>query len=217
MKNLIRLSVAVTFLGLILPIALDAQEQNRSPLKKFVTIDPLFNANIWSAVHVLADQGIPIGFEGSEHWNVDMGPRLWLKSGQLVDVLNSISEQDPSYSWKEADGVINIFPTIWRDAKIASFLQTRIGPLTVAKGDDRASTVERIGKLFNGGIEKEIQFVSMIGAGNDLGLADKYEEQLDIPACDTRTALNKLTKPQKYRPVWTVIRSEKDNVIIVVF
>jgi len=62
MKNLIRLSVAVTFLGLILPIALDAQEQNRSPLKKFVTIDPLFNANIWSAVHVLADQGIPIGF-----------------------------------------------------------------------------------------------------------------------------------------------------------
>src|SRR5215218_5631495 len=100
MKKFTCLIVSTALFCLIFTFELKAQKPGEPILKRFVTIDPLFNANIWSAVHALADQGIPIGFEARKYWNVDDGPRLLLKSGPLADVLNSISHLDPSYAWK---------------------------------------------------------------------------------------------------------------------
>jgi hypothetical protein len=125
MKRTIRIILSVTVLCLFTSLVVQAQRHEGLVLDRDVKIDPQFRANIWSAVHRLADQGIPIGFEAGLHWNVDMGPRLKLKSGPLVDVLNSITEQDSSYAWREVDGVVNFFPVANRSKRAISFLNTR--------------------------------------------------------------------------------------------
>ena len=161
MKSAVCLILKSMFLLLMLVVGLHSQAEEESILSRKVRVDPLFNANIWSAVHHLANQGIPIGFEAREHWNVDMGPRLLLKSGPLKDVLDSISKQDPSYTWQVVDGVINVFPTTDRNKKIEAFLEARIGPITVNKGDSRAAVVERVGKLYNAGKERQRVFFQL--------------------------------------------------------
>ncbi|MGE3466601.1 MAG: hypothetical protein AB7J13_06675 [Pyrinomonadaceae bacterium] len=217
MKNTVSPILKSIFLILMLVAGLYAQVKEESILNRHVTVDPLFHANIWSAAQDLADQGIPIGFEAREHWNVDMGPRLFLNSGPLRDVLNSISKQDPTYTWQEVDGVINVFPTIDRNKQIVAFLGTRTGPITVNKGDDRASVVERVSKLYHSGQGKEARFFSVIGAGNHLGVPDKFEEQFTIPISDMRTILNRLTKVQAYHPLWTVKKYSNSEELTVVF
>ena len=217
MKSSIRIVVSATILGLFLAIGAQAQRQEKLLLDRDVHIDSRFHANIWSAVHVLADQGIPIGFEARQHWNVDAGPRLRLKSGALSAVLQAICQQDSSYAWQEVDGVINLFPVSDRNNKTILFLNTRIGPITIKKGDDRASTVDRLRMLFEGAGGGDAQFFSQIGLGNHLGLDDKFWNELSIPISDMRTVLNRLIKEQRYRPIWSVMQYTNREDITFVF
>ena len=216
MKRVMLLGGKVILFTLIFTIGLQAQKDDEL-LKRTVEIDPSFNANIWSAVHVLADQGIPIGFEAAEHWNVDMGPKLCLKSGSLSEVLKSISQQDPGYVWQENDGVINFFPSADRNVKSLAALETRIGPTTVNKGDSRAYVVEQLSRLFDEAGGKKLQFHSAVGAGNNLGIPDKFDKQIDIPKSDTRTVLNRLIKAQAFSPIWSVMQYAKRDELILVF
>lgn len=213
----IRIVASATMLGLFLAAAAQAQTPEKLLLNREVQIDPQFHANIWSAVHVLADQGIPIGFEARSNWNVDVGPRLKLKSGTLSSVLQAICQQDSSYAWQEVDGVINFFPVADRNKKTISFFNTRIGPITIRKGDDRASTVEKIRMLFEGAGVGEARFVSQIGFGNPLGLDDNFENEVSIPISDMKTVLNMFIKEQGYRPIWSVIQYPDREEITVVF
>ena len=217
MKSAINLFLKSIVLLLMIVAGMHAQVQDDSILNRNVKIDPLFNANIWSAVQDLAYQGIPIGFEAGARWNADIGPRLLLKSGPLGYVLNSISKQDPSYTWQEVNGVINFFPVMDRNKKSVAFLETRIVPFTVNKGDDRASVVERVSKLYDVGRENEARFFSVIGAGNHLGLPDKFDERIDVPAGSMRTLLNRLIKVQAYSPIWSVTQYPNREELTIVF
>jgi hypothetical protein len=216
MNRLTFVIIKIVLLCLLPSAAVHGQKTDTSILNRSVEIDSRFHANIWSAIHDLASQGIPIGFEAAEGWTVDMGPRLLLKSGPLFEVLNSIGRQDTSYSWKEIDGVINFFPSRNRNKRSASFLEMRIGAMIVKKGADRASVVEGIRKLADSSGETDFNFASAIGAGNQLGLPDKVGEELIISDSSMRTVLNRLIKVQSYRPIWSVVQySNQDNLTLV--
>ncbi|MEZ5421504.1 MAG: hypothetical protein R2682_00240 [Pyrinomonadaceae bacterium] len=190
-------------------------QTRQSPLlSRNVEISPLFHANIWSAVHVLADQDIPIGFESREHGDVDNDKRLFLKSGKLEDVLNSIVKQDTYYTWSEVDGVINFYPATDRDARFEHLLFTRLGPLTVCGGEHRASLVKSVDRLIN---KSNVRFFSVIGEGNSLGLPDKVSTRIEIPNSDLRSVLNKLIRTQAYQPIWTVSKGIDPGEIVVSF
>lgn len=191
-----------------------AKKTDDDLLKRNIKIEGRFKAGTWEAVNLLANKGIPIGFEATENMNIDTAPRVILKSGTLEDILDSISEQDAFYTWEEVDGVINVFPVMDRDKRITSFLAKQIGPITIFQGDDQVSAVEKISKSYDGGKETDVMFHSFIGRGNRLGLPDKFDRQIDLPAGDIRSTLNKLLKFQPYLPLWTVMRS-KDRMTLV--
>jgi len=192
-----------------------AQVRDEPIIRRSVKIN--LRASIWEAVHELAEKGIPIGFEAREHWNVDTDPKVILHNGTVEEILDSIVKQDVFYNWEETDGVINIYPVMDRYKKGAAFLAKRIGPFSVSAGDDRASTVDKMSNLFDGEKGNEIEFHSFIGRGNILGLPNEFKEQLDFPASDVKTILNKLTKAQPYTPLWTVTPSENRKALLVVF
>ncbi|HEV7643520.1 MAG TPA: hypothetical protein VGO50_06190 [Pyrinomonadaceae bacterium] len=215
MKTGVRLFLNSILLAVSIIGCLHAQTQKESILERKVKID--IRATTWVAVHDLAYNGIPIGFEARKHWNVDTDPQVILHSGTVKEILDSIVKQDTFYTWEEVDGVINIHPVRDRYEKSASFLATRIGPITVSPAEDSASAVERISNLFDGGKERGIQFHSLVGRGNTVGVPEKFKGRLDIPASDVRTTLNKLTKVQPYAPLWTVTPSQDGDTILVVF
>jgi hypothetical protein len=217
MQSLIFLGIKIGLCCLIFSIDLQAQIRTKSVLDRHVVIDSSFNANIWSAVHILADQGVPIGFEAAENWNVDMGPRLSLKSGRLVDVLNSISGQDKSYSWQEADGVIDFTPSSDRNKEAILFLDMSVDPLLFGKGDNRAFVVQTLQNLSEKGKVKDFRFLSALGSDNDLGLPDGLDAQLYIPASSMKTVLNKLIKVQVYSPIWSIVRYSNEKELTLFF
>ncbi len=219
MKRAVHLALKVTLLSLLSIAVLHAQPREESILKRNIKID--IRASTWTAVHHLADKGIPIGIETREGWNVDTDPRVKLSSGRLEEILASIVKQDPSYKWELVDGVINFYPVAGRFEKSASFLATRLGAITIYPFDDRATIVERFSNLFANatadGTKAEIQFHSVIGRGNHLDLPDKCSKQIDITASDVRTALNKMVQCQPFSPMWTVTPSKDRKGIVVVF
>ena len=210
----------ITFLLLVMLSTLQAQNQDNRILKRTVELN--LRASIWEAVHDLAEKGIPIGFEAREHWNVYTDTRVVLSGGTVEEILNSIVKQDASYRWEEVDGVINIYPVKDRFEKSASFLATRLVPVTIYSSDDRATTVEKFSNLFvnasHDGADAEIQFHSSIGRGHPLGSREKCSETINIPATDdVKTALNKITKCQPVAPLWKVTPTKDRKGIIVVF
>lgn len=212
------MKMVFSLINIILFLALaggvNAQTQSPSILQQHVKIN--IRASIWEAVHKLADNGIPMGFEAREHWDVDNDPQVTLSSGTVEEILDSIVKQDASYKWEEVDGVIKIYPVMDRFEKSASFLAVRVGPFTVNAGEDRASMVEKLSNLFVAGKANGVEFHSRIGRGSSHGLPDKFKEQFSIDASDVRTTLNKLAKPQAYAPIWTVTPSKDRKTITVV-
>lgn len=194
-----------------------AQASTPSILNRRITIDQRFKAGTWEAVYYLADQGVPIGFEAKAHMNVDTDPRVVLKSGTLEDVLDSIVRQDVFYTWTERDGVINVFPIMDRNPKSLAFLQTRIGEVSIRKGDKKASVVELISRMYKGNQSSDAIFLSVIGSRNELGLPDTYSDEIRLPRLEMRSVLNELVKKQAYRPIWTLTHWPKTSGLTVVF
>lgn len=215
MKNALQLFLFVMFASLIIVVGAHAQLRPESITKRNVEINR--QTTIWVAVQHLADNGIPIGFEAREHWNPDTDPKVILRTGTVKEILDSAVKQDGFYNWEEVDGVINVYPVKDRCERCALFLARRLGPLTVSTDDDRASVVERVSNLFDGGRGNEMEFHSVIGRGNHLGLPDKLSEQVNIPASDLKTILNKVTRGQPYSPIWTVTPSQDRKIVIVMF
>lgn len=218
MKISVHILLRILFLSLMVAGGLQAQVREKAVLNRTIEID--IRATTWAAVHHLADKGIPIGIETREDWNVDTDPRVELRSGTVEEILASIVKQDPSYKWELVDGVINLTPVAGRFEKSAAFLATRLGAITIYPFDDRATTVERFRNLFSNssadGTKAEIEFHSVIGRGNHLGLPDKCSKQIDIPASDVRTALNKTVRCQRFSPIWTITPAKDRQGIVVV-
>lgn len=189
-----------------------------SLIKKNVIIEGRFKAGIWEAVHLLANKGIPIGFEGREHLSIDTEDSIILRSGTVEEILDSIVNQDIFYTWEEREGVINIYPVMDRDKEIESLLNTNCGPIKILSIDDRASTVGKIGDLFTSiSSRKDIKFFPVIGKENSLGLPNKIKEDLNIPKSSLKSVLNLITRNQTFVPLWTIKPSPDGKEFDVVF
>lgn len=83
---------------------------------------------------------IPIGLEVSpdDNLSIDRDMKLEIQKGTLRIALNSIVKQNPLYTWKIQDGVVNVLPTDPnRDHLIRAVLGTKLQRFVVQPGMSR--------------------------------------------------------------------------------
>ena len=87
-----------------------------------------------------AETKIPIGLEVSPNDNlsIDRNMKLQIQKGTLRIALDLIVKQNPLYTWKIQDGVVNVFPTdVNRDHLISAVLETKLQRFAVQPGMSR--------------------------------------------------------------------------------
>ena len=86
------------------------------------------------------EKGIPIGLEVSSEDDLSQTKtiRVQIKQGTLADVLNSIVAQNPLYTWRIQDDVVNVTPLEFnRDQLLRSVLEKRFAKFSIARGTSR--------------------------------------------------------------------------------
>lgn len=110
-----------------------------------ITIDnlELEASNIHLLLSELSDQKkIPIGVEVSPQDDLSQTKtiRLQIKHGTLADALNSIVKQNPLYTWKIQDQVVNVLPVATsRDPLLRNVLETKLEKFSIHRGMTRFS------------------------------------------------------------------------------
>lgn len=85
---------------------------------------------------------IPIGLEVSPADDLTQTKtiRLQIKHGTLADALNSIVKQNPLYTWRIQDEVVNVFPVESnRDSFLRDVLETKLAKFSIQRGVSRLS------------------------------------------------------------------------------
>jgi|SRR5829696_1994197 len=118
-----------------------------------MTIDnlELKASNIHLLLSELSDQKkIPIGVEVSPQDDLSRKKtiRLQIEHGTLGDALNSIVKQNPLYTWKIQDEVVNVFPVeTKRDPLLRDVLETKLGKFSIPRGMTRFDLRQTLGKV----------------------------------------------------------------------
>jgi hypothetical protein len=98
-------------------------------------------ANIHLLLSELSTQKrIPIGLEISPDDDLSHPKtiRLKIKHGTLADALKSIVEQNPVYTWKLNDNVVNVFPIeANRDPLLRDVLEVKLEKFSIPQGTSR--------------------------------------------------------------------------------
>ena len=95
------------------------------------------------------EKGIPIGLEVSSEDDLSQTRTIHvqIKQGTLVDVLNSIVEQNPLYTWRIQDDVVNVIPLeANRDQLLRSVLEKRLEKFSIARGTSRFTLRQTLSK-----------------------------------------------------------------------
>ena len=110
------------------------QDLRNMPIENF----ELNGANIGLVLSDLSMQkNLAIGLEVSSQDDLSQTKTvlLQIKRGTLADVLNSIVKQNPLYTWKIQDGVINVLPVeANRDPLLRDVLETRLEKFSIERG-----------------------------------------------------------------------------------
>lgn len=80
---------------------------------------------------------IPVGFEVSPRDNLSLTKKfkIQIEHGMLTEVLEAIVLQDPVYTWRVEDGVLNIFPQeCCRDPLLKELLNTKLEKFSIKRG-----------------------------------------------------------------------------------
>lgn len=110
-----------------------------------MTIDnlELEASNIHMLLSELSDlKKVPIGVEISPQDDLlrKKTMRLQIKHGTLADVLNSIVKQNPLYTWKIQDQVVNVLPVeASRDPLLRNVLEAKLEKFSIQRGMTRFS------------------------------------------------------------------------------
>lgn len=95
-------------------------------------------SNIGVLLSELSDlKNIPIGLEVSSHDDLSKRKtiRLQIKHGTLADALESIVRQNPLYTWKIRDEVVNVLPVeANRDPLLRDVLETKLEKFSIQRG-----------------------------------------------------------------------------------
>lgn len=110
-----------------------ASDSTTASLDQMINID-LVDATFLLALNKLTDYRVPIGFEQAMDSRDNLNRHIYLQSGTLKTVLDSLVAQEPRYQWKLRDGVINITPVAGRDQFLMKFLETKVAQFEPSKG-----------------------------------------------------------------------------------
>jgi len=92
---------------------------------------------------------VPIGLEVSPADDLSQTKtiRLAIKHGTLADALNSIVEQNPLYTWRIQDDVVNVIPLeANRDQLLRSVLEKKLEKFSIARGTSRFTLRQTLSK-----------------------------------------------------------------------
>ena len=109
-------------------------DSTTASLDHMIKID-LVDATLLLALNKLAGgHRVPIGFEQAMDSRDNLNRHIYLQSGTLRTVLDSLVAQEPRYKWELRNGGINITPVVGRDQCLARFLDTKVTQFEPPKG-----------------------------------------------------------------------------------
>jgi len=132
---------------------------------------------------------------------------LYIKSGTLKEILNSLVAQEPIYRWEVRDGVINVYPIQSRDPFLQKLLDTKVERFAPEKGMNKLQLHSAILDLpeIKALLEAE-ELETMRGvSGTGRSIDTDDEVKLGISHTNVRGVLNKWTRDSEYK-LWVVDR-----------
>lgn len=139
-------TAAMLFLVLINIICGSAQAHAQAQIKSQLLRLRIDNLKLEAQnLHMLLLQfsektSIPVGFEVSPKDDLSLTKRfkIQIEHGMLTEVLEAIVLQDPVYTWRIRDGVVNIFPQeCCRDPLLKELLNTELEKFSIKRGEGK--------------------------------------------------------------------------------
>jgi hypothetical protein len=126
----------------------------QSPKPESLTSLPVRNVNIQKSNVPLAlseiayKYSVPVGVEVSPEDDLlkEGNIIVQIENGTLQDILNSIVSQNPLYSWRIEDGVVNVFPRGQREPLLKALLEANIQTFSIEEGTSRFKFRESLTK-----------------------------------------------------------------------
>jgi hypothetical protein len=154
MKNLVRFaSIALMIMSLsahVFATVSFTQNNNEELLRLPVKNLQMKGNNIGLILsRFSSNNNIPIGLEVSsdDDLSITKSIRIDIKNGTVEDVLNTIVNQRPIYSWEIRDNVINVFPReANRDFLLKEVLETKLEKVGIYKQTTRFNLRETLCK-----------------------------------------------------------------------
>jgi hypothetical protein len=132
---------------------------------------------------------------------------IYIKSGTLKEILDSLVAQEPMYRWEVRDGVINIYPIQSRDPLLQKLLDTRVERFAPEKVMNKLQLHSAILDIPEIKILVEAEKLEtrrgVSGTGRSFYAND--EVKLGISHTNVRGVLNKLIRDSEYK-LWVVDR-----------
>jgi len=162
---------------------------------------------------------VPIGLEealtGSELSNKAI--RINIHNGNLRDVLDELTAQDPRYEWKLVDGVINVFPKAYRDELLKDILETQVQNLNIKPRTDKLHIRGAITDLPE--VKSKLEMANVIPMNIGFTSVDfappSREFSLNVERIKVRDILNQILKTSRWR-YWIVSRYGDNNEQLVI-
>lgn len=167
--------------------------------------------NIGLILSRLSDQNsIPIGFEVAvdDDLSITRSITVDVKNGTVEEVLNSIVNQTPVYTWEVRDNVVNVFPRERnRDLLLKEVLDSRLERISIDKRTTRFSLRETLCK--NAAVMKVLNLHDVTPANESFTSRDfnKLGRDFSFEASNVSvgTVLNRVIRDSQTK-YWIIMR-----------
>lgn len=171
--------------------------------------------NLFQICGGLANEGIPVGFEGAIGFDISGPKNVQVENGTLKEVLESITKQDPTYTWEVNNGVVNIYPVQFRDETIKSLLEKEIANFSTIKAtgrDEIAKNIKSTNEINFLLKEKQIQF--NISTKTNLYAKDGISE-FNLSNIELKGVLNKIVKESSDSKLWSITKTKEGSIFLL--
>ena len=142
-----------------------------------------------------------------------------IKSGTLKEVLDSLVEQEPQYTWEVRDNVINVFPVQLRDEFLKKLLETKIEKFSPQKSMNKFEIRDMIVELPEVKALLKAEKVKALNRYYSTRRSIYADDEIDlsISNTDVRGVLNKIARDSEHK-IWFIERiGEKREDLLVSF
>jgi len=137
MKHAMHRLLGIVLLVIWIPMLCNSQQPQVLTLDKPIDLR-LHKATLMLVINMLSlEKNIPIGVEFSANEKSEPKLDIDVKKAPLVEVLNLIVQQEPTYVWELRDGVINFTPVQDRDPFFEKLLNTQVSSFVSPKDNDK--------------------------------------------------------------------------------